>query len=105
MLITGYNEARLLTQDDNIEIQIGDKLPIMYKYPKTENIKEYNGVILNNENGYKMGYCKFIDINILLSSVEFIKGFISGFLDKKYNEKELIINNNEIIIKNVYNEY
>ena len=87
------------------DIQIGDKLPIMYKYPKTENIEEYNGVILNNENGYKMGYCKFIDINILLSSVEFIKGFISGFLDKKYNEKELIINNNEIIIKNVYNEY
>jgi len=87
------------------EIKIGDKLPIMFKYPEIEILKEYNGVKLNNENGYKMGYCKFIDINILLSSSDFIKGFISGYLDKKYNEKEIIINEDYMIIKNVYNKY
>jgi len=40
MLITGYNEARLLTQDDNIEIQIGDKQAVEYKgiyYKSYEN--------------------------------------------------------------------
>jgi hypothetical protein len=51
-----------------------------------------------------MGYCKFIDINMLLSSVEFIKGFISGYLDKKYIENDIIINGKELIIKYVYNE-
>jgi len=87
------------------EIKIGDKLPIMYKYPKTETIEEFNEVKLNNENGYKMGYCKFIDINILLSPIEFIKGFISGYLDKKYNEKELLIKDNNIILDNVFNKF
>jgi intein/homing endonuclease len=87
------------------EVKIGDLLPIMNKYPKTDLIQEYNGVKLTNENGYKMGYCKFIDANILLSPEEFVKGFISGYLDKKYNEKDIKIQDNKMIINNVYNQY
>jgi len=62
----------------------------MYKYPKTENlIDEIDGVILNYDNGYKMGYCKFLDPNMLLTNIEFIKGFITGYLDIKYIEKNI----------------
>jgi hypothetical protein len=51
-----------------------------------------------------MGFCKFVDINMLLSSVEFIKGFISGYIDKKYIDNDIVVNSNEIIIKYVYKE-
>ena len=98
-----YENNKIVTKLGS-DIKVGDKVPIMLKYPQIEVLKEYNGIELNNENGYKMGFCKFVDINILLSSIDFIRGFISGYLDKKYIDNELVINNNEVIIKQVYKE-
>ncbi len=98
-----YEDNKIVTKLGS-EIKVGDKVPVMFKYPQIDVLKEYNGVELNNENGYKMGFCKFVDINMLLSSVEFIKGFISGYIDKKYIDNDIVVNSNEIIIKYVYKE-
>ena len=85
------------------EIIIGDKVPIMYKYPESNIIiEQVDGVKLNYENGYKFGYCKFFDPNMLLTSIEFVKGFISGYIDIKYIENDIKIIDKKLYINNIY---
>ena len=49
-----------------------------------------------------MGYCKFIESNMLITSNDFIRGFIEGYIDRKYESDEIKIDNKKMYINNVF---